>query len=374
MNSKTFYTLVLSVSIFRALAVNTKDPSSASERRLPSFSHFSNTAAPTTITTDTPTSTTFTTTTTYVVPAPVIEQETCPLPIPDEAFEPAIVYQYLKAPAPLLSTEDKDDMGGRILNIKHADRAMEARMFHCVKQPNEWKARVKHPQANILTLELSGGTAQPNDLKELCLLQDITLVRTQSQLALRLDYGFCPLPQAQSGTKAMVMLGLEIVPDTPEFQGKTPGIKDFFEGVCGTTTAMSAALDFKKAQAYHDQTRGYRSDHCFVGSADRLNMKSAAVTPCFNEANVYTFLTEDDAFGVLPITQSEFAWLSHQIPFTPPDVTAKPIKAYGEVKVDRVCVYFDGITTSSGKQCNNACGKWCRSTEETNVAQTGSPA
>jgi hypothetical protein len=237
---------------------------------------------------------------------------------------------------------------------------MNASMFGCQKEDSEWKARVLDPRANILTLELSKGAQ--NAVTSLCLLQDISLYRTHNQLALRLDYGYCPKPNTKT-TQAFIMVGLQMVPNTEKFQDKTPGIKDFFEAVCGGAADKTAALDLNKAQAYHDMIKGYNANHCFVGSADTLKMQSAAQHPqCFTEATAYTWLTEDDEFGVLPITETDYAWLMNELPIKEPIV--EPIRAYGQVTADRACVYLDGIKTRpGGPQCNNGCGKWCKPTE-----------
>merc|ERR1712228_811152 len=92
-----------------------------------------------------------------------------------------------------------------------------------------------------------------------------------------------------------------------------------------------------------------------------MGMKSARIPKCFDDANAFTWLTQEDDFGVLPITEADYAWLMNNIPIK--HETREPIRTYGEVVADRVCMYFDGLytrdTLGQRTQCNNGCGKWC---------------
>jgi hypothetical protein len=295
------------------------------------------------------------------------EQEVCKPPVPPGAFPPVITYKYLKVPAPLLYTQSKDTMGGRIMFIRNAAVPMPGSMFDCVIDRTgaigEWKARVRDPRANILTLELNRGMGDPSDLTSMCLLQDISLVHSAAGLALRLDYGYCPKP-ASEDTTAFVMIGLQKVPDSPVFQDKTPGIRAFFEGICTSPVNKNVVLDLNKAQAYHDYATGYKGNTCFTGSADTLKMESVARPKCWDTSTAYTMLTPDDEFGVLPITESDYAWLSNQIPQGSITQDNSLFRTYGQATVDRACIFFDGIKTHSGQDCNNGCGKWCNSNEQ----------
>jgi hypothetical protein len=291
----------------------------------------------------------------------LVEQEVCKPPVPPGAFPPVITYKYLKTPPALIYTASKDTMGGNILFLRHAAVPMPGSMFDCSIEGGEWKARVRDPRANVLTLELNRGMGDPSDLTSMCLLQDISLHRSADRLALRLDYGYCPKPATEE-TQAFILLGLQIVPNSPIFADKTPGIKDFFAGICTSPVNKNVVLDLNKAQAYHDYATGYKGNTCFAGSADLLKMASATRPKCWDTATAYTMLNPDDDFGVLPITESDYAWLSNQIPASPPDSAS--FRTYGEVTVDRACVFFDGIKTHSGQDCNNGCGKWCSSRED----------
>jgi hypothetical protein len=294
-----------------------------------------------------------------------VETEVCEIPTPPGAFPPALTYRYLKVPAPLIYTQEKAEMGGSILLIRNAAKPLVGDLFTCRKEAGEWKARIKDPRANILTLELSRGEGAANDVTRVCLLQDISIHRTHNQLALRLDYGYCPRPHTET-EQAFIMVGLQVVPDG---RFETPGLGSFFEGICDGGNSSTVALDLKKAQAYHDSVQGYQGDTCFAGSADTLVMESVGKvspsgvkTPCFTKATAYTWLTEDDEAGVLPISESEYRWLMDKLPAIEP--TVMPIRTYGKVIADRACIFLDGIKTRSGKQCNNGCGKWCLSGEE----------
>jgi len=315
-------------------------------------------------------------------------------PLPG-AFKPWVAYKYLKANGPFVTTVSKDLMGGQTLKVQNAGKPIEVVNFNCVHEDNEWKARVKDTALlqDILTVRLHDGWCDAWPAKdgpkpphclipvEKCLLQDISLYRSMDDmLGLRLDYGHCPI-SAVPGTRlpgekqATIMVGLKRVPDTGTLS--TPNVRGFFEDVCHTTnpaaTPASTSLDLNKAKEPNAQ------ENCFAASADSEDVSSLnefATLPCFNDFRVYTLLDVNNRFPVLPVMDSDYAWLLSKLPVgrNPQDSPCAKVNQakamFGAVKMDRVCVHFEGMQE---RTCNNTCGKTCLPSKPFTATTTGGP-
>lgn len=317
-----------------------------------------------------------------IVPAapvsPSSEEEVCKIPTPPYAFKPWYTYKYLKASPHYIETEEKNLMGGQTMNIKKADNPIAAASFTCVAQDGEWKARVKSPALDILTMEIdtgmenwrTGGTKE-QDISERCLLQDISLYRTRDGIpGLRLDYGHC---QKMATEQAFIMVGLKKVANDT----LTPNLRGFFEETCDPNRNKS--LPFPEQFLDLRQAIGY-GDYCFAASADMQKMRSL-IPGCFNTSTAYTFLDGVDEFPLLPVTEGDWDWLISNLPVQSMavDTLSNPcapvnhhIRTYGSVTVDRLCVNFEGLT-HLGKKCNNKCGKWCEAVEQMSALMPMAP-
>jgi hypothetical protein len=306
--------------------------------------------------------------------------ETCTLNTGDPklAFPPWVAYKYLKAPAPLINVRKTTPptalpplpaMGSQVMYLNKVTEKMSASEFTCVIEDNEWKARVIDTSVpkDLLTMEINDGTKTTR----LCLLQDISLSRNGESLALRLDYGYCMDGDGKKHdqSKSFIMIGLRMVPIS--MRTVTPGIKSFFQGVCGAPKApyqygarmpISATdperfLSLGVIQDYHKQATGKAAnddDSCFAGSVDVLHMNpvgSGPRGPTFERSTAFTMLGSQDEFGLLPITEIDYLWLVDKLPMQ--QVDYGQIQVYGTVEADRYCLYLGGVS------CKSGCGKWC---------------
>jgi len=332
-----------------------------------------------------------------MVPAPtpapppkcVVTKSVCiaSMNLPAGGFEPWHVYKYLKVNTAgtvingFIRTPEKDIMGGQTLTIMNANIPLLASQFQCVRQDNEWKARVQSAflPNNILTMQRDNGISNTPNKPEAahivseCLLQDVSLYRTLGGLlGLRLDYGHCTIP-AQTTKQAFIMVGLKKVPDTVAVAA-TPGVRGFFEAVCerpnpAPVGSIDEALDIKKTQ-----TLG--ANACFWSSADMEMMSplnpQALNNKCFNEAVAYAVYDSNNKFPVLPIRETDYNYLLSKLPAAeavsdPCAPTNQPKKLYGYVTMDRVCVKLQGI------DCATSCGKWCNSTTPNTAGTSNGP-
>merc|ERR1719162_1374937 len=90
-------------------------------------------------------------------PPPLVVQPVCiyNMSLSPGAFVPWVVYKYLKVnTGGFLRTAPKDLMGAQTLLLQNANVPMRASWFQCVRENNEWKARVRSSQLakNILTM------------------------------------------------------------------------------------------------------------------------------------------------------------------------------------------------------------------------------
>jgi len=299
------------------------------------------------------------------------------------SFTPWVVYKYLKANGPFIQTVSKDQMGGQTLKVQNAGVPLQVADFTCIKEGNEWKARVLDEaiNKNLLTIKLFDGWCDNEILTgnfsaeclnrppiEKCLLQDISLYRAAGpSLGLRLDYGNCPISAAPEtrlpGTKkAIIMVGLKRVPDSSTTALETPNLKGFFEDVCDVKNpaALPATTQFDLTKAKAPNANGT----CFAATADMEDISALdqmSDAPCFNDAVVWTLLDVNNRFPVLPVMDSDYAWLLSKLPA--PDASSVcdevPHQVLGQVKMDRVCVHFEGLQDVT---CANTCGKICNST------------
>jgi len=291
------------------------------------------------------------------------------------AFEPWVVYKYLKVNGPFVQTVSKDKMGGQTLHIQNSAQPILSESFGCVKEDNEWKARVNTASlnSNILSIKLDDGVRDSQfataNYVEMCLLQDISLYRSMDgMLGLRLDYGKC----MTAGKRAIIMVGVRKVPDRVDV-GNATNLRGFFQGVCGNgTSAFNTVLQFANAQLVRSQ-----SSTCFAISADMVDISAldkTAFPRCFPDSVVFTLLDVADDFPLFPVEETDYDWLLSQLPVEtgqngdddPCAPLNQPKQMVGEVVMDRLCVSFDGLADSV---CTNQCGpKFC--TEDPNSAST----
>jgi len=260
------------------------------------------------------------------------------------AFAPWITYKFLQVNTPFVRTNSKLLMGGQTMTIRNVANGISSTNFHCVKEDNEWKARVNNAAQHIaaFVLDYLAGYPPNEVLTETakCWLQDISIFRTKDGIpGLRFDYGFCPIGHLVTGEQSFILIGLKKVRDgTP-----TPGLVDFFKGVCSNSPASLMNL-----------TRGM---NCSGSSVDFLQMKPFGT--CFKESSAFTILDRDNGFPVFPVTDTDWAWLQSQLPVeaaneNPCAPSPVPKITYGEVVVDRMCLRLDGVS-----ECSKYCTKYC---------------
>jgi len=309
------------------------------------------------------------------------------------AFKPWVAYKYLKANGPFVTTVSKDLMGGQTLKVQNAGTPLNVSDFNCVKEDNEWKARVLDTSLlkDILTIKLFNGWCDVQKSQyaisgqglpwwcfkpvEKCLLQDISLYRSMDDMVgLRLDYGHCPISLADAHLpvtkQATILVGLRRVHDhtrssySNDTIRMTPNVRGFFDALCytkdSTLSASETSLDLNKAK--EPDVAGT----CFAASADMEDVSALNQfdsKPCFTGFTVYSLLDVNNRFPVLPVMDADYEWLLSKLPVGRNQCNAKNAM-YGAVKMDRVCVEFEGM---QDQVCKNTCGKVCSS----NIINTG---
>lgn len=319
------------------------------------------------------------------------------------AFTPWVVHKFLKVNAPFVSTTAKQINGAQSLHIYNAQLPIYAGNFTCVKEDDEWKARMANPAYNILTMELDdgmgwaenpdgkSGKAAPRPVLR-CALQDLSLYRSRnSELGLRIDYGHCQhsldgvswfeydaakVSHTNSflrttAKQTFIMIGVRRV-KAGEASAHDVNLGGFFKGVCRSFTAaetvggtgavplFDTTLNIAKSVVVsmeNNNTIMHRK--CPAVSADMERVQPLE-PGCFYDYTAFTALNSNNGFPALDMSEEDYDYLLSKLPFTvkddPCDFPNKRI--YGHVVMDRVCLDWYGMG------CDAVCeSKFCSKQE-----------